>query len=97
MIKQRFTSTDVHGGFPNIDSGKFLDAIGQKSKELGKAQSGTLTNTLTTFKYDGNGNFHEHISGMIDITSKLEDFGANISDRLLVQMALNSFLITLGN
>ncbi|XP_057996546.1 uncharacterized protein LOC131175881 [Hevea brasiliensis] len=62
----------------------------ERFRSADKSLAGTLMAQLTTMKYNGSKNMHEHIIGMSDIAARLKILGMAGVDSFLVQFILNS-------
>ena len=61
-----------------------------QSKLAAKFHVGTLIGTLTTCTFDGTRTMHQHMTEMINTTTKFRSMGMEVSESFLVQFVINS-------
>ncbi|GAV91707.1 UBN2 domain-containing protein [Cephalotus follicularis] len=61
-----------------------------QSESTDKSRAGTLMGTLTTIKYDGSRTMHEHVTEMVNISSRLRSMVMKVDESFLVQFIINS-------
>jgi transposase InsO family protein len=73
-----------------VNAKEFLEEIEKRFVKNEKSEIGTLLTKLVSMKYKGKGNVREYIMEMSNVVSKLRALKLEISDDLLVHLALIS-------
>ena len=82
---------NIKSTLPERDTAKeFFKIVEERFHSADKSLAGTLMAELTTMKFDGTHEMHEHILEMSNLAAKLKALRMNVDESFLVQFILNS-------
>jgi len=91
MFMRTKIADNIKSTLPEYDSAKeFFQTIEERFRSIDNSLTGTLMDELTTMKFDGTREMHEHIIEMTNLATKLKALGMNVDELFLVQLILNS-------
>jgi hypothetical protein len=91
MFMRTKIADNIKSTLPEYDSAKeFFQTIEERFRSIDNSLTGTLMDELTTMKFDGTREIHEHIIEMTNLATKLKALGMNVDELFLVQLILNS-------
>ncbi|KAK9148100.1 hypothetical protein Scep_006857 [Stephania cephalantha] len=91
MLMRMTIVSSIKSTLPQADNTKeFLKIVEERFLTADKSLAGTLMDDLTTRKFDGTCEMHEHVLEMTNIAAKLKGLGMNVDEFFLVQFILNS-------
>jgi hypothetical protein len=91
MLMQTKIADNIKSTLPECDSAKELfQTLEERFRSVDNSLTRTLMDELTTMKFDGTREMHEHIIEMANLTTKLKALGMNVNELFLVQWILSS-------
>ena len=93
IIIRHFISEPFRGFIMESENAnKFLVKIKKYFAKNEKDETNSLLTSLTSMRYEGNGNTREYIMKMSNLASKLKALDIEIHEKLLIHLVLISFL-----
>ncbi|RVX00649.1 hypothetical protein CK203_030286 [Vitis vinifera] len=84
-------TNNIKSTLPERDTAKeFFKTVEERFHSADKSLTRTLMAELTTMKFDGTHEMHEHILEMSNLAAKLKALRMNVDESFLVQFILNS-------
>ena len=84
-------TNSINRALPKTNNAKeMLNFVEECSQTTHKSLARTLMSTLTTKKFSGSQNMHEHLVEMTNLSTRLKSLGIEVDESFLVQFIQNS-------
>ena len=77
-------ANNIKTTLPKTDNAKeMLKFVEERSQTADKSLTGTIISILTTMKFDGSRNMHEHVIEMTNLLVRLKSLGMEVDESFL--------------